>query len=107
MSDVRSVDAKTLKIWLDAGEAILIDVREIEEYNEAYIPGSILVPVNNCGPEILPQNPDKKIVFHCKAGVRGNKACEMCARAVTDKLVYNFEGGIEAWIEEGFKVKRS
>lgn len=105
MNEVKPVDPKTLKQWLDAREAVLIDVREVEEYNEACIPGSILVPVNNCGPEILPQNPDKKIVFHCKSGVRSNKACETCARAMTDKVIYNLEGGIEAWIAEGFEVK--
>lgn len=105
MSEPKLVDAKTLKLWLDAGEAILIDVREVDEYNEAYIPGSILVPVNSCSPEILPQNPDKKLVFHCKAGLRGDKACEVCARAITDKVVYNLDGGIDAWIAEGFEVK--
>ncbi len=105
MNKVRPVDPKTLKQWLDDGEAILIDVREVEEYNEASIPGSILVPVNNCGPEILPRNPDKKIVFHCRSGARGSSACEACARAMGDRDIYNLDGGIEAWIAEGFEVK--
>ncbi|MFP4098491.1 MAG: rhodanese-like domain-containing protein [Alphaproteobacteria bacterium] len=107
MDNVQLIDAKTLKQWLEADEAILIDVREIDEYNDAYIPGSILVPAKSCGPEILPQNPDKKIVFHCKAGTRGNKVCEICARAITDKVVYNLEGGIESWIAQGYEVKSS
>jgi len=105
MNEVQPIDPKTLKRWLDGGEAILIDVREVDEYNDACIPGSILVPANNCGPEILPQNPGKKIVFHCRSGMRGNRACEVCARAMGDKVIYNLEGGIEAWIAEGYEVK--
>ncbi len=102
MNEVQPVDPHTLKKWLDAGEAILIDVREVDEYSEACIPGSILVPVNNCGPEILPKNPDKKIVFHCKSGARG---CKACARTMIDQVIYNLEGGIDAWIAAGFEVK--
>ncbi|MCK5374033.1 MAG: rhodanese-like domain-containing protein [Alphaproteobacteria bacterium] len=105
MNGVQPVDPKTLKRWLDAGEAILIDVREVDEYNKAYISGSILIPVKNCGPEILPQNPDKKIVFHCKSDEHIEKACEVCARAITGPVTYNLEGGIEAWTAEGFEVK--
>lgn len=105
MNEVQFVDVNTLKKWLEAGEAILIDVREVDEYNDAYIPGSILVPVSACGPEILPHNPDKKIVFHCKSGKRGCTACEVCAKAINDRVIYNLEGGIEAWKEAGFEVK--
>ena len=104
MNKVQSVDPKTLKQWLDADEAILIDVREVDEYNEAYIPSSILVPANNCGPEILPQDPGKKIVFNCKSDMCGGKVYEVCARSIADRVVYNLEGGIEAWVAEGFEV---
>jgi rhodanese-related sulfurtransferase len=106
MNKVQPVDPKTLKQWLDAGEAVLIDVREVDEYSEACIPGSILVPANNCGPEILPQDPDKKIVFHCRSGARSGRVCETCARAITDQVVYNLEGGINAWISAGYEVNR-
>ncbi|HPF77723.1 MAG TPA: rhodanese-like domain-containing protein [Alphaproteobacteria bacterium] len=105
MSNVVQIDAATLKDWMDKGEAILIDVREIDEYNEAHIPGSILVPMGSCHPAAMPHNPDKKLVFQCKAGVRGGKVCEACATAMPEKTVYNLEGGIQAWMAAGYAVK--
>ncbi|MCB1591481.1 MAG: rhodanese-like domain-containing protein [Alphaproteobacteria bacterium] len=107
MSTIKLVDCKTLKKWLDNHEAIVIDVREVEEYNEAHIKGSILIPVGTCSPASVPHNPNKRIVFHCKAGVRGGKACEACAGDQPEKTVYNLEGGLDAWIAEGYPVERS
>ena len=104
MSSVKSVDCATLKQWLDADEAIVIDVREVDEYNAAHIKGAILIPVGTCSPASVPRNPNKKIVFHCKAGIRGGKACDVCAQALPDKAVYNLEGGLDAWIAAGYPV---
>ncbi|MCB1682665.1 MAG: rhodanese-like domain-containing protein [Rhodospirillales bacterium] len=105
MSKIEAVDCKTLKSWLDHGEAVLIDVREVEEYNAAHIKGSILIPVGTCSASSVPHHPDKKIVFHCKAGVRGGKACEVCAKDMPEKTVYNLTGGIDAWIAQGYPVE--
>jgi len=105
MSHIEPVDCATLKSWLDNDEAILIDVREVDEYNAAHIKGSILIPVGTCSPSSVPHNPNKKIVFHCKAGIRGGKACEVCAGAQPEKVVYNLEGGLDRWIAEGYPVE--
>lgn len=104
-SHIETVDSKTLKQWLDNDEAIVIDVREVEEYNRAHIKGAILIPVGTCSASSIPHNPNKKIVFQCKAGVRGHKACEICVKAVPDGVVYNLEGGLDAWIAGGYPVE--
>ncbi|MCB9982602.1 MAG: rhodanese-like domain-containing protein [Rhodospirillales bacterium] len=106
MSKVKHVDCATLKQWIDNDEAIIIDVREVSEYEEAHIKGAILIPVGTCSPAAVPHNPDKKIVFHCKAGIRGGKACEVCAKAMPEGVVYNLEGGLDRWISEGYPVQR-
>ena len=105
MSKVESIDCQTLKEWIDNDEAIIIDVREIEEYNEAHIKGAILIPVGTCSASSVPHNPNKKIVFHCKAGIRGGKACEVCAQAMPERTVYNLEGGLDEWISQGYPVE--
>jgi rhodanese-related sulfurtransferase len=106
MTTIREISPKTLKSWLDNGSAILIDVRDLEEYEDVRIPGSLLVPVEGCGPAMLPHNPDKKIVFHCHKGARGQKACAACIDAAPHREIYHLEGGIGAWIEEGLPVQR-
>lgn len=107
MGIVKSVDVKTLKKWLDGKEAILIDVREVEDYNEVCIPGSILMPARFCEPGILPHNPDKKIVFYCKESLVGSRVCAHCVEDVGGKIVYFLKGGIREWVAKGFKVKRN
>jgi rhodanese-related sulfurtransferase len=102
MSKVKAVDCTTLKEWLDKKEAILIDVREKAEYDQAHIRGSILIPVGTCSAEAVPHDQGKKIVFHCKAGKRGEMACTVCAQAMPERIVYNLTGGIDAWISQGY-----
>src|SRR5260370_3498151 len=58
---------------LDANENIfLVDVREPNEYEIVSIPGAKLIPkgefLSGAALESLPQ--DKRIVLHCKTGVR-------------------------------------
>lgn len=107
MSEVKNIDAATLKDWMDKDEVILIDVREIGEYTEGYIPGAVLFPVAGCCPEVLPKNPDKKIVFYCRAGVRGGKACQTCACNDCQPVIYNLDGGIIAWANAGYELTRA
>jgi rhodanese-related sulfurtransferase len=37
MAEIKTLDPKTLKFWLDKNEVILVDVREPLEYKEAHI----------------------------------------------------------------------
>lgn len=106
MSQIQEITPKELHDWIEKDAAILIDVREIEEYQDLRIPGSILIPLGSCGPAVLPHNPDKKIVFHCAHGRRGLKACESCIKNLPQKVVYHLSGGIDAWKNEGYKVEQ-
>ncbi|MBL1148315.1 MAG: rhodanese-like domain-containing protein [Pseudomonadota bacterium] len=107
MSKIEMVDCKTLKEWLDKDEAVVIDVREIAEYDAAHIKDAILIPVGTCSTDTVPHTPGKKIVFHCKAGLRGSKACEICAKGLPETTVYNLQGGLDAWIAQGYPVQKS
>lgn len=72
------IDAPTLAHWIKRGEAVLIDVREPEEYQEERIPGSILVPLSSFDPGTLAERyGDRTIVLHCLAGSRAEKAAAM------------------------------
>ena len=53
--NVKSVSPATLKSWLDAGKAIVIDVREQREYANEHIEGSTLIPLNTLHPGALPE----------------------------------------------------
>ncbi len=94
---IKTVDAKTLKNWLDKGEAVLVDVREPAEHQASNIAGATLLPLSEVSAAKLPNCVGKKLVIHCHAGKRGGMACEKLLAENPALEIYNLEGGISAW----------
>ncbi|GAA3199035.1 adenylyltransferase/sulfurtransferase MoeZ [Actinocorallia longicatena] len=91
-----------LKSMLDNEEKIfLIDVREPNEYEIVSIPGATLIPkgefLNGNALEKLPQ--DRKIVLHCKSGVRSAEALAVVKGAGFSDAVH-VGGGVLAWVRQ-------
>lgn len=106
MSKVKSIDAKTANEWLCKKEAVLIDVREPEEYNAIHILGAKLIPVGSIETNKLPPEAfNKKIIIHCKLGKRGGMACEKLLSENPNLDVYNIEGGIDQWKQCGLPIE--
>lgn len=104
---LQTVDPVTLKNWLDAREAILIDVRETAEYASEHIKGSILIPWGKIQAGILPPHAGRKLVLHCRKGARGQSACEKLHADLQETDIYNLTGGIEAWAAAGLPIQTS
>ena len=97
-----TITAKELKAMLDAGEAIdVIDVREPAEFEIVSIPGARLVPkgefLNGSALATLPS--DKRIVLHCKSGVRSAEALAVVKQAGFSDAVH-VQGGVLAWVSQ-------
>ena len=107
MSNIQEIDAKTLHQWLQAGEAVLIDVREPVEYNEEHIAGSQLFSLSQFKPaDVLATKQNKKLVLHCRSGKRSMKAAEQLVESGCVE-VYSLQNGIVGWVEAGFPVEKS
>lgn len=106
MVPIKSIDARLAKEWLDQNEAVIVDVREPGEFAEMHIEGATLLPVGTINLSQLAAQEDKKIIIHCKLGKRGSIACEKLLAENPDLDVYNLEGGISAWMDAGFAVKK-
>ena len=98
--------ANQVKNMLDTTSAVLIDVREPAEHRAEKIPGSINIPASKFTIDNLADFKDKDIIVHCRTGNRSANAIRQLTDNHNYKL-YNFDGGIEAWKAEGFKVKNS
>ena len=85
---------------LAAGEIILVDVREPQEYHAERIPGAMLSPLSDFDPRRLPHVGEKKIILHCKSGGRSGQALRMCQEAGVE-VAGHLEGGILKWIASG------
>ena len=104
---IENVDPATLKKWLDAGAAILVDVREPTEYDAEHIEGAALVPLGRLRRAALPEHSGRKLVVMCRMGGRGQAACQKLEMEMAaHEKVYNLEGGIQAWKGAGLPVER-
>jgi rhodanese-related sulfurtransferase len=105
MAEVKEIDAATVKAWIDAGEAVLVDVREREEFDQARIPGATLVPMSSFDPADLPRSEGRKLVFHCAVGQRSHSVAEYVLNEGVVDEAYNMTGGIQAWAAAGLPVE--
>jgi SulP family sulfate permease len=87
----------------DDPSALVLDVREPDEFARGHIPGATLMPLRTVldkGPD-LPR--DRRLLLACRSGRRTQRALHMLVTmGFTD--VYGLRGGILAWRAEGFPV---
>jgi rhodanese-related sulfurtransferase len=102
---MQDVEATTLKMWLERGEALLIDVREPSEYAAEHIPDAQLLPLSTFDLARVPQEAGKKVVLHCVMGKRSEQAGQKLLDAGFT-TVYNFRGGVQAWKDAGYTTTR-
>ncbi|WDF35499.1 MBL fold metallo-hydrolase [Streptomyces sp. T12] len=86
-------------------EAVLLDVREPDEWATGHAPGAVLAPLSSLtAGELLPQAAQgRPIVAICRSGKRSREAAALLtARGGTD--VVDVIGGMRAWVEAGLPV---
>ena len=90
---------------LMADGALLIDVREQTEWDEARIAGAELKPLSllNTWYQDLPEERD--IVFYCRSGNRSGQIVQTLIQQVGMTNVLNMSGGIIAWVDQGLPVE--
>ena len=84
-----------------AGQAIIIDVREPSEYAVERIRGALLSPIATLNPTALPDGKGgKRIIFHCASGARSARAAALYLDAGRQEATH-IKGGIIAWKQAG------
>lgn len=105
-SQIHEVDPASVHEQLGNG-AVIVDVRENEEFSVAHIPGARHVPRAYLETRIEGIVPDRDahIVLYCASGNRSAYA----ARTLTDDLGYtnveSMTGGITLWKDRGYDVE--
>ena len=101
--DITSSDAKAL---LDRNKTVfLLDVRTPQEYSQARLAGSVLIPVNELERRIneIPKN--RPVLVYCAVGARSKPVAGFLARQGY-KDVYHMTDGIVGWYRNGFPIVR-
>lgn len=85
---------------LDAKAAVLVDIREPDEYARRHVAGSISQPLSGWESAHLQIAADQDVVFTCRSGMRTAGACDRLAARMTNPA-YVLDGGIDAWAKAG------
>lgn len=90
------IDPATARRWLEAGEAVIVDVREPDERAAEWIDDTGFNPLSTFDPKPLLAGGSRKIVFHCRGGKRSLDALGRY-RAAGGQQGYSLAGGLTAW----------
>lgn len=105
---IENIDPATLRSWLEAKRAVVVDVREPVEFEAEHIEGAALVPLGRLRRDALPEHSGRNLVIMCKAGGRGRTACQrLRAEMSAHETIYHLEGGLLAWEVAGFPIARA
>lgn len=83
---------------MDEQTVVILDVRELDEYESGHIPGAVLLPVGTItemtAASVISQK-DSTVLVYCRSGNRSVKASQMLVE-LGYTSVYEF-GGINSW----------
>lgn len=96
------VSPEQIANWRDAGQAVIVDVREDHEWRDGHIPGAVLMPLSTFDPAQIPDPNGKHLVFHCRSGRRCGMAAEKAVAAGYKGTIKRMEGGFLAWTAAGY-----
>lgn len=85
---------------LRAQGAMMLDVRTLEEWDEAHIPDATLITLDQLEGRVDEVPTDIPVVIYCRSGNRSQTALAILQKAGYSNL-HNMLGGINAWIDAG------
>ena len=104
VAPLESVDASTARRRWEAGDALLLDVRNGNEYREGRIPGSLHIPASRLKKKLEDVPRDRAVLVYCAGGNRSVAASSQLLSAGF-KNVADVAGGFDAWDEAGYPVE--
>ena len=93
------ISAEEAKSVMDENtDAVILDVREQDEYDSGHIPGAVLLPVNSIdetrAAQVIPTK-DTTVLVYCRSGNRSKQASEKLVKLGYTNIIEI--GGINSW----------
>lgn len=104
MSDPRTFDVDglpTVAVSDLAPDAVIVDVREDDEWAAGHIPSAVHIPMGQV-PQRLEELPEGELHIVCRSGGRSRRTAEWLQRNGYDAV--NVDGGMAAWSEAGLAM---
>jgi rhodanese-related sulfurtransferase len=93
-------DPSSVFAQMRAGEAVLVDVREVNEYENERIPGAFLMPLSFFDAQHFPYISGQRVILMCAIGKRSAAAAKQLMNAGFG-TVHHMKGGLTAWKDHG------
>jgi rhodanese-related sulfurtransferase len=104
---IQVVDPATIRTWWDAGQVVLVDVRERDEHAAERIEGAINLPLSSFNPAQIPKpEAGQHLVIHCRSGVRCGTASGHLAASGWKGEIVRMRGGILGWKAADYPTRR-
>jgi len=102
--EVPEIDIAEFATRREQGVKVL-DVRELDEWHEARIPGVIHIPLTDLMERVSEVPTGEPLLVVCAVGGRSGNACTYLRGLGIEAT--NVDGGTKGWIAAGFDVERS
>ena len=105
--NVIEVSPQNAAAKLKSGEAVIVDVRDKDEWDEGHIPGAMHMSRGTIELDIEEKvaDPNAMIICHCGGGGRSALAAESLQR-MGYKNVRSMAGGFKAWKAAGLPTSK-
>ena len=83
---------------INRDDALIIDVRESNEYSTGHIINSVHIPLSSLKSRVkeLEKHKTQKVILACRSGHRSSQACATLKKEGFEQ-VFNLSGGVMAW----------
>lgn len=94
-------------LLINREDAVIIDVREPDEYAAGHLPESRNIPVGKLEERVgeLEKYKDTPLILVCQSGARSAGSCARLGKLGFAKT-HNLAGGVGAWVEAGLPIRK-
>ena len=102
-----SVNPGEATLLINREDAIVVDVREADEFAGGHLPDARNIPGSKLAERIseIEKYKDKPVIVCCATGMRSNKACAELKKKGFSRI-NNLAGGVDAWVGAGYPIKK-
>lgn len=108
LAGIREVGPQQATMLHNQRDAVLLDLRETNDYSGGRLPKAIHLPLSQLSGRVgeLAKHQGKPIIAYCNRGNRSRMAGRALKKAGHGE-VYSLAGGIEAWKSAGFPLEKA
>ena len=105
LADVPAVSPQQAAQMQSEQNAVIIDVRENDEWNAGHIDNAIHIPLNDIQNRLkeLAKYQNQPVITQCRSGARSARAADILAKSGFTN-VHNMDGGLNAWQKANLKT---